>query len=416
MTSYAEWLRDLVTPFVGAEPPVRIRAWDGSTSGPADAPLVDVRSRRALRHVAWSPGELGLARAYIRGDLDVPGGAEALADGLRTVWDGLAVDPPSRPGWRTWARAAPSALRLGVLGPRPRPPASEIRLRGDRHTTRRDADVIAAHYDLSNAFYALFLDPTMAYSSAYYRDDVTLEQAQLAKLDLVCAKLGVTAGSTLLDVGCGWGSLALHAAARHGARVLGITLSEQQHAYVTAEIERRGLGDQVEVRLQDYRSLDALAQTEGGAGFDAVASIEMGEHVGEENYGTYLAVLRRHLRPGGRVLVQQMSRRSGAAPGGGPFIETYIAPDMHMRPLSETLAFFESGGFEVLDVEAMREHYARTVADWQAAYEKRFDEAVALVGEEQARMWRLYLVGGGLAFEQGRMGVDQVVATRAAAA
>ncbi|WP_370616667.1 class I SAM-dependent methyltransferase [Mumia qirimensis] len=415
MTSNAERLRDLVTPFVGAEPPVRIRAWDGSTSGPADAPLIDVRSRRALRHLAWSPGELGLARAYICGDLDVPGGAEDLADGLRTAWQVLAgVEQPSRPGWWTWVRSVPTALRLGVVGPRPRPPAGEIQVDGTRHTTRRDAAVIAAHYDLSNAFYALFMDRSMAYSSAYYGGaGVTLEQAQRAKLDLVCDKLGVTAGSNLLDVGCGWGSLALHAAEHRGARVLGITLSAQQHAYVLEQVERRGLSDLVGVRLQDYRSLDAVGLTERGAGFDAVASIEMGEHVGEENYATYLGVLRRHVRPGGRVLVQQMSRRAGAAPGGGTFIETYIAPDMHMRPLSETLGFFERGGFEVVDVEGMREDYVRTVADWSAAYEKRFDEAVALVGEEQARMWRLYLVGGGLAFEQGRMGVDQVVATRA---
>ncbi|WP_167006680.1 cyclopropane-fatty-acyl-phospholipid synthase family protein [Mumia sp. ZJ430] len=413
----AHRLLDLVTPFLGASPPVRVRAWDGSTAGPSDAPLLDVRSRRALRHLLWSPGELGLARAYIAGDLDVPGGADALADGLRTVWDSVAERPaPTRPGWRTWVGAFPAALRLGAFGLRPRPPAGEIRLDGERHTRRRDADVIAAHYDLSNAFYALFLDPTMAYSSASYRaDDVTLEQAQTAKLDLICDKLGLTEGQTLLDVGCGWGSLALHAAEHRGARGVGITLSAQQHAYVTEQAQRRGLADLVEVRRQDYRALDALDRTADGRGFDAVASIEMGEHVGEENYATYLSVLRHHVRPGGRVLVQQMSRRAGSAPGGGPFIETYIAPDMHMRPLPETLAYVERAGFEILDVEAMREDYVRTVADWQAAYEKRFDEAVALVGEEQARMWRLYLVGGGLAFAQGRMGVDQVLVTRSAA-
>ncbi|TNC47070.1 SAM-dependent methyltransferase [Mumia zhuanghuii] len=418
-TSYgaARRLLDLVTPFVGSAPPVRVRAWDGSTAGPADAPLVDVRSRRALRHLVWSPGELGLARAYITGDLDVPGGAEALADGLRTVWEGFADrQAATRPGWRDWVRAVPAAARLGALGPRPRPPAGEIRLDGERHTRRRDADVIAAHYDLSNDFYALFLDPTMAYSSAYYGgDDVTLEQAQTAKLELVCDKVGLSAGATLLDVGCGWGSLALHAAEHRGARVVGITLSAQQHAHVTEQARQRGLSDRVEVRLQDYRALDALDRTPEGHGFDAVASLEMGEHVGEQNYATYLSVLHRHVRPGGRVLVQQMSRRAGSATGGGAFIETYIAPDMHMRPLPETLAYVERAGFEILGVEAMREDYVRTVADWQAAYEKRFDEAVALVGEEQARMWRLYLVGGGLAFAQRRMGVDQLLVTRAGA-
>lgn len=411
MTTTAERLHDLVDGALGGGLPVRLRAWDGSVAGPVDAPLLDIRSRRALRHIAWSPNEMGVARAYIAGDLDVPGGAEALHSGLASIWTAVAASGGvSRPGPKQLARAAGDALRLGALGLRPRRPEGEIRVRGRRHTVRRDAAVIAHHYDMSNAFYALFMDESMAYSSAYYGSGAaSLEEAQTAKLDLICDKLGLEPGMRLLDVGCGWGSLTLHAARTRGVRVVGATISAEQHAWVTARAAELGVADLVDVRVQDYRALDEEP-------FDAVASIEMGEHVGQENYPTYLGVVARHLAPGARALVQQMSRRADAAPGGGPFIEAYIAPDMHMRPIGRTLDLFADAGFEVLGVQGMRTDYVRTVADWTERYEKRFDEAVALVGEERARMWRLYLVGGGLAFEQGRMGVDQILATRAVGA
>jgi cyclopropane fatty-acyl-phospholipid synthase-like methyltransferase/DUF1365 family protein len=405
----ADRLASLVSDVAGVPLPVRIRAWDGSEAGPADGPVLVIRSRRALRRLLWAPGELGLARAYVTGDIDVDGD---LADGFRRAWE-LARSRPStavRVPVRGRARALAAAVRLGALGPAPRPPASEARLRGRLHSKLRDRAAIAHHYDLSNEFYGMLLDETMAYSSAYFTaDDQPLADAQRAKLDLICTKLGLQPGMQLLDVGCGWGSLVLHAAEHYGVRATGITLSEQQRDHVAKQIAERGLADRISVRLQDYRE---LATT--GERFDAVSSIEMGEHVGEDQYPVYAGVLHNVLAPGGRLLLQQMSRHTDAAPGGGAFIESYIAPDMHMRPLSQTLGFLERAGFEVRDVQALREHYVTTVRCWIDTFETRYNEFVALVGEEVARVWRLYLVGGALAFEEGRMGVDQILARRAA--
>ncbi len=207
----------------------------------------------------------------------------------------------------------------------------------------------------------------------------------------------------LLDVGCGWGSPSLYAAQHRGARVTGMTLSQQQLDFVRKRVADRGLHDQVDVRLQDHRDID-------DGPYDVAASIEMGEHVGAANYPHFVAGLHRHLRPGGRMLVHQMSRGSGS-PGGGPFIEAYVAPDMHMRPVQETVALLEDGGFDVLDVEDLREHYAATAWAWHDNFTRNHDRIVDLVGEEVARVWRLYIVRGALAFEEGRMGVEQILAT-----
>jgi cyclopropane fatty-acyl-phospholipid synthase-like methyltransferase/DUF1365 family protein len=387
--------------------PVRLRAWDGSEAGPRDAPVLALRSRRALRRLLWAPGELGLARAYVSGDLDVNGD---LADGFRRVWRLARTREKTRItlSIRARLRAALTAVRLGAFGLPPRPPATEARVRGRLHTRSRDRAVIAHHYDLSNDFYELLLDETMSYSSAYFTTpDLTLAEAQRAKLDLICRKLELRDGMRLLDVGCGWGALALHAAERYDVHATGITLSRQQHDYVAKQIADRGLQDRVEVRLQDYREL-----AESGERFDAIASIEMGEHVGEGQYPVYAATMHRALRPSGRLLLQQMSRHAGSAPGGGAFIEAYIAPDMHMRPVSQTIAHLERAGFELCGVEAMRAHYVCTVQCWIDTLDERWSEFVALVGNEVARVWRLYLVGGALSFEEGRMGVDQFVARK----
>ena len=214
-----------------------------------------------------------------------------------------------------------------------------------------------------------------------------------------------------LDVGCGWGSLSLHAAQHYGAQVTGVTIAAEQKKFIDERIRERGLEHLVEIRLQDYREIPEVAPD---AGFDAVASIEMGEHVGEQNYGTYAQVLHDAVLPGGRVLIQQMSRSGGrnGHPGGGPFIESFIAPDMHMRPVGETVAYLERGGLEVRDVHALREHYVRTVAGWLENFEANLDRLTELVGEEVVRVWRLYLVGGAMAFRDGRMGVDQILMVR----
>jgi cyclopropane fatty-acyl-phospholipid synthase-like methyltransferase/DUF1365 family protein len=404
--SVADRLSTLVRDAVGIDLPVRVRAWDGSEAGPTEGPVLVIRSRRALRRLLWAPGELGLARAYVTGDLDVEGD---LAEGFRRAWR-AARDRPTTgvqlsAGGR--AKAALAAVRLGALGRPPAPPAAEARLSGGLHSRLRDRAAIAHHYDLSNEFYALLLDETMAYSSALFdAPDQPLADAQRAKLDLVCRKLDLQPGQHLLDVGCGWGSLILHAAEHYGVRATGITLSAQQRDFVAKRVADRGLADRVDVRLQDYRDVAGT--------YDAVSSIEMGEHVGEEQYPTYAGVLFAALRPGGRLVLQQMSRATGTAPGGGAFIEAYIAPDMHMRPMSRTVAHLENAGFEVRSVDALREHYVWTVQRWIDTLEARWDEFVALVGDEVARVWRLYLVGGALAFDEGRMGVDQFAAVRPA--
>jgi cyclopropane fatty-acyl-phospholipid synthase-like methyltransferase/DUF1365 family protein len=407
MATTAARIESLVRDVAGVELPVRVRAWDGSEAGPLAGPVLVLRSRRALRRLLWAPGELGLARAYVSGDIDVEGD---LADGFRQAW-ALAGNRPRRSlriSATDRARAALAVARLGALGPPPTPPASEAQLSGRLHSKRRDRAAIAHHYDLSNEFYELLLDDTMAYSSGYFADPQdSLATAQRAKLDLICRKLQLEPGARLLDIGCGWGSLILHAAENYGVHATGITLSAQQRDLIAKRIADRGLADLVEVRLQDYRELAGTA-----AGFDAVSSIEMGEHVGEDQYPTYAGVLHGALRPGGRLLLQQMSRRHDAAPGGGAFIESYIAPDMHMRPMSQTLAHLETAGFELLGVEAMRTHYVHTVRRWLETFEANWAEFVRLQGEEVARVWRLYLVGGALAFEEARMGVDQFLAVR----
>ncbi|MFF8649223.1 class I SAM-dependent methyltransferase [Streptomyces griseoluteus] len=403
-TGVAHRLAVLVEDALGAPLPVRLRAWDGSETGPFDAPVVVLRSRRALRRLLWQPGELGLAQAYITGELDVEGD---LAEGLRAAWTSARERGAHTPRLTLadWARAVGEAARLGVVGPRLPAPATEARLRGDRHTKARDRAAISHHYDLSNDFYRLLLDDTMAYSCGYWTaEDMDPADAQRAKLELICRKLGLTAGSRLLDIGCGWGSLTLYAAERHKARVTAVTLAREQAAHVREQVRERGLEHLVEVVCQDYRDIT-------GSAYDAVATVEMGEHVGDEEYPAFAAALHRMVRPEGRVLVQQMSRGANA-PGGGAFIEAYIAPDMHMRPLGDTVALLEAAGLEVRSTESMREHYVRTVAAWHRTLERRWDDVVALVGTETARVWRLYLVGGALAFEEGRMGVDQILSVR----
>jgi cyclopropane-fatty-acyl-phospholipid synthase len=409
----ADRLAALFRDIVGITLPVRIRAWDGSEAGPPGGPVLVIRSGRALRRFLWAPGELGLARAYVCGDVDVDGD---LADGFRLVWrsarrqDGAGDGERFRPTWGGRVKAALGAMRLGAIGTPPPPPAVEARLTGRRHSPVRDRAAIAHHYDLSNEFYRLLLDEHMTYSSAYFTNErQCLDDAQTAKLDLVCRKLDLHPGMRLLDVGCGWGSLICYAAKHYGVHATGITLSEQQRDFVAGRLAERRV-DNVEVRLQDYREFGALPSAREA--FDAVSSIEMGEHVGEEHYPAYARMLLRALKPTGRLLLQQMSRQIGTPPGGGAFIERYIAPDMHMRPLAQTLGYLQAAGFEVRDVEAMREHYVRTARHWIDTFNRRYDEFVALQGEQVGRVWRLYLVGGSLALEQGRMGVDQILAVK----
>jgi cyclopropane-fatty-acyl-phospholipid synthase len=402
----ADEIAKALAPFIGGDLPVRLTAWDGSEAGPPDAPRVSLRSSRALRRLLRHPGELGAAQAYVTGELEVEDGLDAA---LAHVWT-VARDRELS-GIRPTPAAIAAVLKVargaGAIGLPLPAPTSQAVLKGRLHSVGRDRQAIHHHYDLSNDFYSLILDPHMAYSCGYWRstaDDYTVEDAQRDKFELVAHKLGLVPGARLLDVGCGWGSMSLYAAEHFGAQVTGVTIAAEQKRFIDARIAERGLQDRVEIRLQDYREVS-------DDGFDAVVSLEMGEHVGQGNYPTYAKVLHDRVRPGGRVLVQQMSRR-GRHPGGGPFIEAFLSPDMHMRPVCETVDLIEGSGLEVRDVHAMREHYVRTVAAWHRTFEDNFDQVVGLVGEEVARVWRLYLVGGAMAFRDGRMGVDQILAVR----
>jgi cyclopropane-fatty-acyl-phospholipid synthase len=400
---------------IGVDLPVRVRAWDKSEAGPDGAPTVVLRSPLALRRALWRPGELGLARAYVSGDLEVEGD---LTEGLRLAWDAIRSAQSGRaaggrPGWGPgrWAEAVSAstlaASRLGVLGRPPSAPECEIRHSGRPHSRARDRAVIAGHYDLPVSFFRLILDPSMAYSCGYWTSDdpgYGLADAQRDKLNLISGKLGLSRDTSLLDMGCGWGSLTVHAASRRHARVTAVTLSAEQGGYTRERLRGLGLANQAEVLAQDYRD------TSGGP-YDAIASVEMGEHVGAGNYPAFCAALHGLLRPGGRLLIQQMSRGRNA-PGGGAFIESYVAADMHMRPVGETVGLLEDAGLEVLGVESMRPHYVSTIRAWLDNLERKLPDVEAIIGPERARLWRLYLAGGALAFEEGRMGVDQILAAR----
>jgi len=408
----ADIVEPLVRATLGDGLPVRVDYWDGSSSGPADASLhAQFRSRRALRRLVWAPNELGFARAYVSGDIAIKGD---LLTALTTL-DGLA-DPDSGPGVhvdRDTRRAiARAALRLGVLGPPPRPPAEEARLRGRRHSTGRDSDAVGHHYDVGNDFYRLVLGPSMVYSCAYFEQApspaYTLEQAQRAKLDLVARKLELAPGMRVLDVGCGWGAFVRHAAQKYGCRAVGVTLSHEQAAFARDQVEADGLADRVEIRVQDYRDV-------ADGPYDAIASIGMAEHVGQDLLPTYATCLFGLLRPQGRLLNHAIARRPGPRDESGSttsFIDRYVFPDGELEPLGTMVDALEGAGFEVRDVESLREHYAQTLRAWVANLEASWEQAAALSSPGRARVWHLYMAGSALGFEGNRLGVNQVLAVR----
>ncbi|MGQ4385028.1 class I SAM-dependent methyltransferase [Streptomyces sp. SAS_270] len=398
---------------LGVPLPVRIRAWDGSEAGPPGAPTFVVRNRRALRRLLWKPGELGLARAWVAGDLAVEGDLYAALDLVsELVWErgedarGL-VEALRDPQVRSAARGL--LLMAGPPLP-PSPPREEVRRRRHLHTKRSDQRAISHHYDVGNDFYELVLGPSMVYSCAYWSaPDSTLQDAQRDKLELVCRKLALTPGQRLLDVGCGWGSLAVHAAREHGVSVVGVTLSQEQAAYARKQVADEGLTDRVEIRVQDYRDV-----TDGP--YDAISSIGMAEHVGAERYLEYAEVLGRLLKPGGRLLNHQIARRpqrDESTYAIDEFIDAYVFPDGELAPVGTTVTQLERAGFEVRDVEALREHYALTLRQWVANLEAQWPRAVRLTSPGRARVWRLYMAASALAFERNRLGVNQVLAVRA---
>lgn len=392
--------------------PVRVRAWDGSEAGPPGAPVIEIRSRRALRRILWSPGQLGLGRAYVAGELDLPGDVFATVAALTST--GRLTDPVPLTA-RECRRLLRTAVGLRALGPEPAPPPEEVDLDGygGRHSKARDAAAVSHHYDVGNDFYALVLGPSLVYSCAVWDDPPAgLEAAQEAKHDLVCRKLELRPGMRVLDVGCGWGGFALHAARHYGADVLGVTLSPEQAALGRERVLAAGLADRIEIRVQDYRDVD-------DGPFDAISSIGMSEHVGDDQIDGYVVHLHGLLRPGARLLNHAIARHTGDLWGtGGPrddsdtFMDRYVFPDTEVLSLTRMVGALESNGLEVLDVEALRPHYALTLRAWEQRLEKHWAEAVQLVGEGRARVWRLYLVVAAWTFESGRQGVNQVLAQR----
>lgn len=388
----------------GGPPPARFECWDGSAVGPAAttevAGTVHLRSPDALRRIVWAPGEVGLGRAYVTGDVDLDGDLPALLTALKDAApDHGRFDP------RAVAAAVRAARELGAFGAPLPPPREEVRLRGRLHSRSRDARAVSHHYDVGNDFYRIVLGESMTYSCARWGGDVqSLEDAQAAKHDLVCRKLGLQhhREMRLLDVGCGWGSMAMHAAAAYDARVVGVTISREQYELATERVKEAGLDDRVEIRLEDYRDLR-------GETFDAISSIGMFEHVGTKRIGEYFAVLRGLLRPTGRLLNHAISSVGGSRLRPRSFVGRYVFPDGELIDVADVVAAMERAGFEVRHVESLREHYARTLRAWIANLEARWSDAVALVGEGRARVWRLYMAGSVAGFDDGGIGIHQVL-------
>jgi cyclopropane-fatty-acyl-phospholipid synthase len=360
-----------------------------------------VRDPRALRCIATAPSDLGLARAYVSGYLDLEGD-------MFTTLDALAGDHVGSLTWRDRAHVL-RGLGPWILVPTA-PPPEEIRPGiwwGLRHSLSRDSRAISHHYDVSNRFYEWILGPTMAYTCAVYpRPDASLDEAQEEKVDLVCRKLDLQPGQRLLDVGCGWGTMVLHAATHYGVRVIGVTLSRQQAEHGQKRIAELGLSDVAEIRHDDYRNVHESA-------FDAISSIGLTEHIGAKNLAAYAGFLAGKLRPQGRLLNHCITRPVTSVPARARgFINRYVFPDGELEAVGTIVSALQDNGLEVRHEENFREHYARTCQAWGANLESHWEEAVAEVGPGRARTWRLYLAGSRLGFVQRRIELHQVLAVR----
>jgi cyclopropane-fatty-acyl-phospholipid synthase len=393
---------ELVEQLIGRDLSIHVTAWDGTDLGPSDAPAsLVVRSPDAIRRIVTAPGELGFARAYVAGDVDIEG----------DIFEVLNLRERLPEVKLTAAQVLRLARGMSLADLRPLPPPpEEIRLRGSRHSRERDAAAIAAHYDVGNDFYGLFLGPTMTYSCAVFESAQTgLDEAQAAKYELICRKLALEPGMRLLDVGCGWGGMVIHAAKHHGVRAVGVTLSRAQQDLASKRVAEAGLSDLVEIRLQDYREV-----VDGP--YDAISSIGMFEHVGEARTAEYFANLHRLLRPQGRLLNHAIARRPqqgrGAAVHRRGFIHRYVFPDGELLEVGAAVSAMQHAGFEVRHEENLREHYARTLRHWVANLERNWDDAVRLTSEARARIWRLYMAGSAVLFEANEIQIHQVLGVR----
>jgi len=387
--------------------PFDVRFWDGSHLPAGARPSVGtVHVRRtAIGQLLHEPNQLGLVRCFVTGDLSLDGDLVALLR-RRGEFRGISASKGDL------ARGLAAALVLGgrdAVRP-PHVPSIELRPKGLRHSLHRDRETVSHHYDASNAFYRHLLGPSLVYSCAYYETpEDTLEAAQERKLELICRKLRLQEGERLLDVGCGWGSLLIHAAGRHGIRGVGITLSEQQAALARERVRDAGLADRIEIRVADYREVH-------DGPFDKIASVGMVEHVGRDNLGAYAATLHRLLRPGGLVLNHGIAQLFSTSAGEKSLIQRYIFPDGELPPLAAVLGALQGAGLEPRDVESLRESYALTLWAWIANLQAERDAIFAEVGVERERAWLLYLIGSALAFEDADIAVFQVLAARPGAA
>jgi cyclopropane-fatty-acyl-phospholipid synthase len=389
--------------------PVRFTAYDGSATGPPDSEIsVHLATPRGATYVFTAPGDLGMARAYIAGDLQSsgvhPGDPYAA---MRVMADQLRFRRP------TVAELALITRSLGweLLRPVP-PPPQESRPRWRRvieglaHSRARDSEAIHHHYDVSNRFYEMVLGPSMAYTCAVFEHpESSLEEAQERKHELIADKLGLRAGMRLLDIGCGWGGMVRYAA-RRGVHALGVTLSAEQARWAQQAIDAEGLTSLAEVRHLDYRDAP-------GRDYDAISSIGLTEHVGVHTYPTYFAQLLAKLRPGGRLLNHSITVPDNRAkPQSDAFIDRYVFPDGELAGAGKIITEAQNAGFEVRHVENLREHYALTLQQWNANLVAQWDECVAEVGVPTARVWGLYMASSRLAFERNGIELHQVLAVR----
>ncbi|HZW42190.1 MAG TPA: class I SAM-dependent methyltransferase [Agromyces sp.] len=402
-------LAEILEILTAGQLPLRFTAYDGSSAGPADAPFgLDLKTPRGTTYLATARGDLGLARAYIAGDLEIdgvhPGDPYAL---LKALADDLVFKLPSP---RVMAHIFRS---VGIEHLRPiAPPPQEVQPRwrrvatGLRHSKSRDAEAIHHHYDVSNPFYEWVLGPTMTYTCACYpRPEASLDEAQENKYRLVFEKLRLKPGDRLLDVGCGWGGMVRYAA-RRGVTAIGVTLSTEQTAWAQQAIADEGLGDLAEVRYGDYRDVTET-------GFDAVSSIGLLEHIGVRNYASYFEFLQSRMRPGALLLNHCITRPDNKAePSTRGFIDRYVFPDGELTGSGRIISEAQDVGLEVLHEENLRHHYALTLRDWCANLVEHWDEAVAEVGLPTAKVWGLYMAGSRLAFEDGGIQLHQVLAVK----
>jgi cyclopropane-fatty-acyl-phospholipid synthase len=389
--------------------PLRFSAYDGSSSGPEDAPFgMDLKNERGLAYLMTAPGDLGFGRAYVSGDLEVTGVHPGDPyEGLKVLQKGLKFRRPSP------AEALRLATGLGISHLKPPPPPREEHLprwrratEGLRHSRKRDAEAIHHHYDVSNAFYERVLGPSMTYTCAVFpTENATLEQAQYYKYDLVAQKLGLQPGMRLLDVGCGWGGMVRHAAEHYGVKAIGVTLSRAQATWAQEKIKDQGLDHLAEVRHGDYREV-------AESGFDAVSSIGLTEHIGVKNSRSYFSFLRDRLRPHGRLLNHCITRPHNRHEETGAFIDRYVFPDGELTGSGRIITEVQNTGLEVMHEENFRAHYARTLAGWCRNLAENWDACVEEVGHGTARVWGLYMAGSRLAFEHNEIQLHHVLATK----